>query len=118
MDDPLTLDINETLYCPLSGILWDVDEEETTSQVKAQIFVGHTGSARVRTRKITKQDIHYRDRREAGSPPNSLRSFVYRGARRTPWRRGMASAANQGGSKLPHSKALRAGARTMAARMA
>jgi hypothetical protein len=50
-DNPDT-ELNETLYCPLSGIIWDIDEEETTSQAKAQIFVGHTGTARVQVGKI------------------------------------------------------------------
>lgn len=52
VDNPLTLDVNEALYCPLSSIIWDVDEEETTSQAKAQIFVSHTGAARVQPGKI------------------------------------------------------------------
>ena len=54
LDNPDTLTINEEDYCPLSRIIWDVDEEQTTSQAKAQIFVGHTGVARVRTGKICK----------------------------------------------------------------
>jgi len=51
LDNPLTL-LDETLYCPLSSIIWDVDEANTTSQAKAQIFVGHTGSAMIRSGKI------------------------------------------------------------------
>jgi len=51
LDDPLTL-LNEQLYCPLSSIIWDVDEEETTSKAKAQIFVSHTGAAQVQGGKI------------------------------------------------------------------
>jgi hypothetical protein len=51
VDNPDTLE-NETLYCPLSSIIWDVDEEETTSLAKAQIFVSHTGAASVKTGKI------------------------------------------------------------------
>jgi hypothetical protein len=54
IDNPATTDLNETLYCPLSGIIWDVDTEETTSQAKAQVFVGHTSSASVKSGKITK----------------------------------------------------------------
>jgi hypothetical protein len=54
LDNPLTLDVDESLYCPLSSIIWDVDEEETTSQAKAQIFVAHTGAASVKTGKIVK----------------------------------------------------------------
>jgi hypothetical protein len=50
-DNPAT-EPDETLYCPLSGIIWDIDEEETTSQAKAQIFVAHTGTARVQAGKI------------------------------------------------------------------
>ena len=53
VDNPLT-DLDETQYCPLSDIIWDVDEDVTTSQAKAQIFVSHTGSANVRTGKISK----------------------------------------------------------------
>jgi hypothetical protein len=52
VDDPATLDVDETLYCPLSSVIWEVDTEETTSQAKAQIFVGHTGTASVKTGKI------------------------------------------------------------------
>jgi hypothetical protein len=52
VDNPATLDVYEPDYCPLSSIIWDVDEEETTSQAKAQIFVGHTGAARVQTGKL------------------------------------------------------------------
>ena len=52
VDNPLTPDVNEALYCPLSSIIWDVDEEETTSQAKAQIFVAHTGAAQIRSGKI------------------------------------------------------------------
>lgn len=51
VDDPLTL-LNEQLYCPLSSIIWDVDEEETSSQAKAQIFVSHTGAAQIQGGKI------------------------------------------------------------------
>ena len=50
--DNLLTPLDETLYCPLSSIIWDIDETETTSQAKAQIFVAHTGSANVRTGKI------------------------------------------------------------------
>ena len=52
VDNPATLDVDETQYCPLSSVIWDVDTEETTSQAKAQIFVSHTGAASVRTGKI------------------------------------------------------------------
>jgi len=52
LDNPDTIDINEEEFCPLSRIIWDVDENETTEKATAQIFVGHTGSARVRTGKI------------------------------------------------------------------
>ena len=52
VDDPLTLDVDESLYCPLSSIIWDIDEEETTSQAKVQIFVAHAGAAQVRGGKI------------------------------------------------------------------
>jgi len=52
VDNPLTLGVDERLYCPLSSIIWDVDEEETTSQGQAQIFVAHTGVAQIREGKI------------------------------------------------------------------
>lgn len=55
VDNPLTTDINETEHCPLSSIIWDVDEEETTSQAKAQVFVGHTGSASIKSGKIVRR---------------------------------------------------------------
>jgi hypothetical protein len=48
-------ELDETQYCPLSSIIWDVDEEETTSQAKAQVFVGHTGSASIKTGKIVRR---------------------------------------------------------------
>ena len=51
LDDPATMDVNESMYC-LSNIIWDIDEEETTSRAKAQIFVAHTGSAPVSGGKI------------------------------------------------------------------
>ena len=54
VDNPDTTNIDESLYCPLSSIIWDVDEEETTSQAKAQIFVSHTGAASVKTGKIVR----------------------------------------------------------------
>jgi hypothetical protein len=50
-DNPDT-DLFEPDFCPLSNIIWDVDEENTTSKAKAQIFVGHTGSANVISGKI------------------------------------------------------------------
>jgi hypothetical protein len=54
VDNPDTTNIDESLYCPLSSLIWDVDEEETTSQAKAQIFVSHTGAASVKTGKIVR----------------------------------------------------------------
>ena len=45
---------DESLTCPLSRIIWDVDEEETTSKAKAQIFVSHTGTASIKGGKICK----------------------------------------------------------------
>jgi hypothetical protein len=45
-DNPDT-DLFEPDFCPLSSLIWDVDEESTTSKAKAQVFVGHTGSASV-----------------------------------------------------------------------
>jgi hypothetical protein len=52
LDNPDTLDVDEALFCPLSSLIWDVDEENTTDQAKAQAFVGHTGSAKIKGGKI------------------------------------------------------------------
>lgn len=52
LDNPATTDVNEELYCPLSSVVWDIDENNTTSQAKAQIFVAHTGDARIQPGKI------------------------------------------------------------------
>jgi hypothetical protein len=52
LDNPDTLDVDESLFCPLSSLIWDVDEGNTTSQAKAQVFVGHTGSAKIKGGKI------------------------------------------------------------------
>jgi hypothetical protein len=51
LDDPATTTVNESLSCPLSSIVWATDED-TTSQAKAQIFVGHVGAVNVKTGKI------------------------------------------------------------------
>jgi hypothetical protein len=34
-------------------MIWEVDERETTSKAKVQVFVSHTGSAPVKGGKIT-----------------------------------------------------------------
>ncbi len=52
LDNPATLDVNESLYCPLSSIIWDIDEENTTDRATAQIFVAHSGAAAVKSGKI------------------------------------------------------------------
>ncbi len=52
LDNPDTLDVDESLFCPLSSLIWDVDEANTTSQAKAQIFVGHTGAAKIKSGSI------------------------------------------------------------------
>lgn len=51
LDDPLTTTVDESLSCPLSGVVWGTDED-TTSKAKAQIFVAHVGSVNVKTGKI------------------------------------------------------------------
>lgn len=51
-DNPDTVDVDETEFCPLSSLIWDVDEDNTTSKAKAQVFVGHTGSAGITSGKI------------------------------------------------------------------
>ena len=47
VDVPETIE-DESLECPLSRMIWDLDEETTTTRAKAQVFVGHTGTARVK----------------------------------------------------------------------
>ena len=54
-DDPLT-EWDETLYCPLSSVIWDIDESTTTSEAKAQVFVSHTGAARIKSGKLKPRD--------------------------------------------------------------
>jgi len=54
LDNPLTEGLDESLYCPLSRIIWDIDESETTLKATAQIFVGHTGAAQVKSGKVLK----------------------------------------------------------------
>jgi hypothetical protein len=29
-------------------MIWDVDEDNTTTEAKAQMFIGHTGTARIK----------------------------------------------------------------------
>jgi len=52
VDNPDTLDVDESLFCPLSQLIWEIDPQNTTSQATAQIFVSHTGSDRVKSGKI------------------------------------------------------------------
>ncbi len=52
LDNPDTEFVDETLYCPLSSVIWDIDEENTTSKAKVQIFVGHTGAAKIKAGKV------------------------------------------------------------------
>lgn len=47
VDVPETI-VDESLECPLSRMIWELDEENTTTRAKAQVFVGHTGTARVK----------------------------------------------------------------------
>jgi hypothetical protein len=51
VDVPETIE-DESLECPLSRMIWEVDEGNTTTRAKAQVFVGHTGTARVKGGKI------------------------------------------------------------------
>lgn len=53
-DNPDTLDVDESLFCPLSSLIWDIDETATTLKATAQVFVGHTGAASVKSGKIKK----------------------------------------------------------------
>ena len=53
LDDPATLEVDESTLCPLTSIIWAVDED-TTSMAKAQIFVGHTGWALLQRGKVKK----------------------------------------------------------------
>jgi len=50
LDNLDTIEIDESLFCPLSSLIWEVDE--ATSKAKAQIFVGHTGTAIIKKGKI------------------------------------------------------------------
>jgi len=52
LDNPDTILVDETLYCPLSSVIWDIDEQNTTSKAKVQIFVGHTGAAKIKAGKV------------------------------------------------------------------
>jgi hypothetical protein len=52
-DDPATIDVDESAFCPLSSLVWDVDENDTTAKAKAQIFIAHTGSVSIKSGKIT-----------------------------------------------------------------
>lgn len=42
----------DPVECELSRMIWDVDENNTTSKAKAQVFVGHTGEAMIKKGKI------------------------------------------------------------------
>ncbi len=53
VDNPDT-ELDESEFCPLSSMIWEIDTEETTSQAKAQLFVSHTGSAQIVSGKIVK----------------------------------------------------------------
>jgi len=44
--------VDESASCALSRMIWDVDEGNTTSKAKAQVFVGHTGEAKIKGGKI------------------------------------------------------------------
>ena len=52
VDVPETIE-DESATCPLSRMIWEMDEENTTTRAKAQVFVGHTGTVRVKGGKIT-----------------------------------------------------------------
>ncbi len=52
LDVPET-DVDESLSCPLSRIIWDVDEANTSAKAKAQVFVSHTDRDRIKGGKIT-----------------------------------------------------------------
>jgi hypothetical protein len=52
VDNLDTPDIDESLYCPLSKLIWEIDPANTTSQATAQIFVSHTGFSAVTGGKI------------------------------------------------------------------
>lgn len=52
VDVPETLE-DESETCPLSRMIWEMDPDNTTVKAKAQVFIGHTGSARIKGGKIT-----------------------------------------------------------------
>lgn len=51
LDDPATTEVDESTLCPLTSIIWAIDDD-TTSMAKAQIFVGHTGWALIQRGKV------------------------------------------------------------------
>ena len=51
LEDPLAT-LDETLYCSLGGIIWDINEEPTALQATVETFVGSNGSAAIRREKI------------------------------------------------------------------
>lgn len=52
VDVPETIE-DESATCPLGRMIWEVDEENTTTKAKAQVFVGHTDSANITGGRIT-----------------------------------------------------------------
>ena len=51
VDVPETVE-DESLTCPLARMIWEVDENNTTTKAKAQVFVSHTGSTNLKGGKI------------------------------------------------------------------
>lgn len=51
VDVPETLE-DESETCPLARMIWEIDESNTTSKAKAQVFVSHTGSSNLKGGKI------------------------------------------------------------------
>ena len=51
VDVPETLE-DESETCPLARMIWEIDESNTTTKAKAQVFVSHTGSSSLKGGKV------------------------------------------------------------------
>lgn len=51
VDVPETV-VDESAECPLTRMIWDMDEANTTTKAKAQVFISHTGSTSIKGGKI------------------------------------------------------------------
>lgn len=51
VDVPETIE-DESQTCPLARMIWEVDQDNTTTKAKAQVFVSHTGTTNLKGGKI------------------------------------------------------------------